>query len=117
LVIFILSKIQKLIEIINSIPDEKFIIYTQFDKIRESLNNINNINENLNERLLILSSNINTSGLDYSYINNLIIFEPFDSTKEIEKQLIGRIYRINQKKDVKVHRLIIKNSIEEKLYL
>jgi SNF2 family DNA or RNA helicase len=110
------SKIQKLIEIINSIPDEKFIIYTQFDKIRESLNNIN-INENLNERLLILSSNINTSGLDYSYINNLIIFEPFDRTKEIEKQLIGRIYRINQKKDVKVHRLIIKNSIEEELYL
>ena len=107
------SKINKLIDIIKNIPkNEQVIIYSQFDIIREKLANIIN-----NNNVLLLSSNINTSGLDYSHINNLIIFEPFNSKKEIEKQLIGRIYRINQKNTVNIYRLIIKNSIEEELYL
>ena len=60
-----------------------------------------------------------SSGLDLTYYSNVIIFEPFVNyiySREKEKQIIGRIHRINQTKPVNVYRLIIKNTIEEEIY-
>jgi SNF2 family DNA or RNA helicase len=70
-------------------------------------------------QVIILSSTANASGIDLSFIHNVIIMEPFENYiygKEIEKQLIGRVHRINQIHKVNVYRLIIKNTIEEEIY-
>jgi SNF2 family DNA or RNA helicase len=37
-------------------------------------------------------------------------------SREIEKQLIGRIHRIGREKPVKVFRLITKDTVEEEIY-
>jgi SNF2 family DNA or RNA helicase len=114
---------------------ERFIIFTQFNKLIKSINNLlhsNNINaltypefmiasQQIKDttQVIILSSNINASGIDLSFIHNIIIMEPFENYiygKEIEKQLIGRVHRINQIKKVNVYRLIIKDTIEEEIY-
>jgi SNF2 family DNA or RNA helicase len=129
------SKINKLIEIINSI-DKQIIIFTQYDKLIDKIKNILN-NENIQTniynssidvdefkekkyKVIILSSTNNASGLDLSFVNNIIIFEPVIGTynylRDIEKQIIGRIYRINQKQKTFFHRLIISNTIEEEIY-
>ena len=124
------TEILKIIKLLK--PNERFIIFTQFDKCIQSIhkllmsNNITtliysefikvaqNIKDNI--QVIILSSNEYASGIDLSFVNNVIILEPFENyiySKEIEKQLIGRVHRINQVKNVDVYRLIIKNTIEE----
>ncbi len=129
------SKINKLMEIIKSIKGQ-IIIFSQFEKLIEKLVNILNCEnistcvlnssvdiDNFREnkyKVIILSSKNNASGLDLSFVNNIIIFEPIIGTynylKDIEKQIIGRIYRINQKRKTTVHRLIVANTIEESIY-
>ena len=43
-------------------------------------------------------------------------FEDYVYSREIEKQLIGRVHRINQDRPVNVFRLIIQGTIEEVIY-
>jgi SNF2 family DNA or RNA helicase len=126
------SKIIKLLEIIKS-TKRQFIIFTQFDKIIEKLISILNkedltansfsisnieIFRNKEIQVLILSSKDEACGLDLSFVSDIIIFEPIigNYVKDIEKQIVGRIYRINQISECNIHRLIIKDTIEEQIY-
>jgi SNF2 family DNA or RNA helicase len=132
------SKINRMLDLINS-KNEKFIIYTQFEKVMNLLSRVfvsenkkfkiaNRYSDILNDNYelkedyqILLLNNVSTaSGLDLSFFNNIIIFEPFQdekSWKQIEHQMIGRIYRIGQKYECNVYRLIINNSIESDLYM
>lgn len=131
------SKLDKLIDIINSTDNnQKFVLYTQFDDMIERIITIlekedisterfydnNSIQKfkKTNTKLLLLSSKKNASGVDLTFAKNLIIFEPVkgESTyvKDMEKQIIGRLHRMGQDTIVNIYRLIIKNTIEEKIY-
>lgn len=125
------SKIKYIIEMLKS-SDFRIIIFTQFTKIIDCLitkilkTGISikkfseyKINTDPNCRVVLLSSEENAAGIDLTEFNRVIIFEPFeDSTycREIEKQLIGRVHRQGQTKNIEVYRLIIENTIEEKIY-
>ncbi len=125
----------KCLEIISLIGKSKkrFIVFTQFAKLIDNLsllferNNITSMNyrgfkNSTNKdavQVIILSSEENASGIDLSFISDVIIFEPFEDyyyCKEIEKQLIGRCDRIGQKNEVNVYRYICKGTIEEEIY-
>jgi len=84
------------------------------------LKDINNFKNDDNIKLLILSSVNNASGLDLSFVNNIIIFEPVIGDKlylkDVEKQIIGRLHRINQTEIVNVYRFIINNTIEDEIF-
>ena len=134
------SKIMKLLEIIKSVP-RQFIIFTQFGNIITKLISILNKEDitansfsipnieafrNKDMRVLILSSKDEACGLDLSFVSDIIIFEPIyypervssigNYVKDVEKQIVGRIYRINQICECNVHRLMIKDTIEEQIY-
>ena len=125
------AKCYETIQLINN-SNDRFIIFTQFPKLIENLLfvlNINGINamifsqyknkKSSDIKVIILSSEENAAGIDLTEFNNVIIFEPFEDSmycKEIEKQLIGRVHRINQTKPVNVYRLIMLNTIEEQIY-
>jgi SNF2 family DNA or RNA helicase len=134
------SKIMKLLEIIKSVP-RQFIIFTQFGNIITKLISILNKEDitansfsilnieafrNKEIRVLILSSKDEACGLDLSFVSDIIIFEPIyypervssigNYVKDVEKQIVGRIYRINQISECNVHRLMIKDTIEEQIY-
>ena len=76
--------------------------------------------KNKNRKAIIISSQKNASGLDLSFVKNVIIFEPiigeYNFLRDTERQIIGRVFRINQKENVNVFRLIIRNTIEEEIY-
>jgi hypothetical protein len=130
------TKNTEILRLLNSkLASERFIIFTRFDKFIPSLvaflsaNDISSLAFDdyrqapaviQNDcRVILLSANTNASGTDMSYIHNAIIIEPFDNYiygKEIEKQLIGRLHRINQTHAVDVYRLYIRNTIEEEIY-
>jgi SNF2 family DNA or RNA helicase len=133
------TKIDKLLDIIRSTsdPTDKFIVYTQFDnlisKLHQTLNlegigcvkfndptQIDEFRDNNSKRVLILSSVKNASGIDLSFVSNIVIFEPIIGDtlflRDIEKQIVGRIYRINQTRDINIYRFIVKDTIEETIF-
>lgn len=131
------TKIDKLLEIMNSKPNKKFIVYTQFDnlisKLHQTLNSegfgciklerpdqIEEFKNNPAKRVLIISSVKNASGIDLSFVSNIVIFEPIIGNtlflRDIEKQIVGRIYRINQTENINIYRFIIKDTIEEEIF-
>jgi len=133
------TKIDKLLDILHSTPNptDKVIIYTQFDNMIEKLvqtlnlegigsiqfedpRQIEEFRNNVSKRVLIISSVKNASGIDLSFVSNIVIFEPIIGDtlylKDIEKQIVGRIYRINQTKDINVYRFIVKDTIEYEIF-
>ena len=125
-------------EVINILKqqDGQFLLYTQYDFAREHIQTIlakEGISfsvfktpadirpfQDEGRKVLILSSNKNAEGLDLSFVQNVVIFEPIigclSFLRDVEKQIIGRLYRINQVNRVNVFRLIIRNTIEEEIY-
>ncbi len=122
-------KIHELFNIISKSSD-RFIIFSQFDildkfKFILNKNGISAVNFSefsagvIDSQVLLLSSQSNAEGINLCMFDKLIIFEPFEDhmySKEIEKQLIGRIHRIGRVKRVDVFRLITKQTIEEEIY-
>ena len=126
------AKCRSIVNIVSS-TDDRYIIFSQFPKLIDNLllilrhNGINStkfsdykISENKSEyKVIILSSEDNAAGIDLTEFNNVIIFEPFEDSiycREIEKQIVGRVHRINQSKNVNVYRMIMLNTIEEQIY-
>lgn len=128
------SKYTKIYELLQSTKDN-FIIFTQYPKI------ITNMLKFLNKydivaadyksyillnkfeqdslKVVVLSSEDSSSGLDFSSKNRVIIYEPFLDhmySREIEKQLIGRVHRLRQTKTVYIDRLIMDKTIERDIY-
>jgi superfamily II DNA or RNA helicase len=129
------TKNTEILRLLNTYQDDRFLIFTRFDKFIEPLATFLSINnivaktfdkfmfaaplEQNATRVIILSANSNASGIDMTFMNRVIIIEPFENyiyCKEIEKQLIGRLHRINQTREVHAHRIYIKNTIEEQIY-
>lgn len=128
----------KFVEMIKQIKEsgKDFIIFTQFKKLIQNIKyaldkySISNITfRELFEskftkkaQIIIMSSEENASGIDeLKSFSDMIIFEPFldySYNKQIETQLVGRIRRMGQKKDiVNVYRYYVSGTIEEKIYL
>ena len=140
------TKMAKLIEMANTItdasPDNRIIIFSQWDSMLKLIsNNLKNNNVNhlvlngsyhiLNSkirkfkldssiRILLLSSEKAGSGLTLTEATHIILMDTMNSdpetSKTIENQAIGRAVRIGQTKKVIVNRLIMKDSIEEDYY-
>lgn len=66
--------------------------------------------------VLVLSSDDNASGLNITCASAVIMLQPLKGDyvfrKQIENQIVGRLHRIGQNKEISFIRLIIKNSIE-----
>lgn len=116
--------------------NDKMIIYSQFPDMLEEMINIlnkegiktilfddaNDINKFINSDIncLVISSNKNASGINISSVNTIVIYEPIKGDKlylkDVEKQIIGRVYRMGQENPVTVYRYIIDNTIEKQIF-
>jgi SNF2 family DNA or RNA helicase len=122
--------------------DNRVIIFSQWDDmlnlVSDTLkeNNINNTNvkgnaamrnnaisrfkDGLEAKVIMLSLRNGASGTNLTEATHIIFVEPIDAPKEevklIEAQAIGRAYRIGQKNNVKLIRILIKDTIEEEIY-
>jgi SNF2 family DNA or RNA helicase len=71
------------------------------------------------KQVLVLSSEFNASGLNLQFATKIILLQPirgkYAKIRQTENQIIGRIHRIGQTKEVNLIRLIIKDSIETEI--
>ncbi|KAJ5221393.1 uncharacterized protein N7469_010280 [Penicillium citrinum] len=133
------TKIRHLMKILNSeAADYKFIVFSVFtsmlDKVEPFLKranigfarydggmrndlreaSLNKLRNNSNTRVLLCSLRAGALGLNLTAASRVVILEPFWNPF-VEEQAIDRVHRLNQTIDVKIYRMIIKNTVEERI--
>lgn len=84
-------------------------------KVGERIKLVDEFNENPDVKVFLISLKAGGTGLNLIGADMVIHYDPWWNLSA-ENQATDRTYRIGQKKNVQVYKLITKNSIEEKIY-
>ena len=84
-------------------------------KIADRIKLVDEFNENPEIKVFLISLKAGGTGLNLVGADMVIHYDPWWNVSA-ENQATDRTYRIGQKKNVQVYKLITKNSIEEKIY-
>ena len=93
----------------------KYFKLTGSTKVDERMRMVDEFNENSNVKLFLISLKAGGTGLNLTGADMVIHYDPWWNIST-ENQATDRAYRIGQKNNVQVYKLITKNSIEEKIY-
>ncbi|CDH14933.1 related to ATP-dependent helicase ULS1 [Zygosaccharomyces bailii ISA1307] len=91
-----------------------FLKYTGSMNAQQRSDVINQFYRESDKRVLLISMKAGNSGLTLTCANHVIIVDPFWNPY-VEEQAQDRCYRISQTKEVHVHKLFIKNSVEDRI--
>ena len=95
--------------------DIKYFKLTGSTKVDERMDLVDEFNENTNIKVFLISLKAGGTGLNLTGADMVIHYDPWWNLST-ENQATDRAYRIGQKNNVQVYKLITKNSIEEKIY-
>lgn len=84
-------------------------------KVSERMDLVNEFNNNKDVKVFLISLKAGGTGLNLIGADMVIHYDPWWNISA-ENQATDRTYRIGQKRNVQVYKLITKNSIEEKIY-
>ena len=84
-------------------------------KVADRINLVDKFNEDENIKVFLISLKAGGTGLNLTGADMVIHYDPWWNVSS-ENQATDRTYRIGQKNNVQVYKLITKNSIEEKIY-
>ena len=93
----------------------KFFKLTGKTKIGDRIEMVDEFNKNDEIKVFLISLKAGGTGLNLTGADMVIHYDPWWNLSA-ENQATDRTYRIGQKKNVQVYKLITKNSIEEKIY-
>lgn len=93
----------------------KYFKLTGATKVGERIKLVDEFNENDEIKVFLISLKAGGTGLNLIGADMVIHYDPWWNLSA-ENQATDRTYRIGQKKNVQVYKLITKNSIEEKIY-
>ncbi|KAL2866470.1 putative SNF2 family helicase/ATPase [Aspergillus lucknowensis] len=133
------TKIRHLMKILRrEAPDFKFIVFSVFtsmlDKVEPFLKragigyarydgsmrndlreaSLDKLRNSQATRVLLCSLRAGALGLNLTAASRVVILEPFWNPF-VEEQAIDRVHRLNQTLDVKIYKMIIKDSVEERI--
>ena len=84
-------------------------------KVNQRMNLVNRFNNDESVKVFLISLKAGGTGLNLIGADMVIHYDPWWNLSA-ENQATDRTYRIGQKRNVQVYKLITKNSIEEKIY-
>ena len=116
--ILIFSTYTSMFEIMEQQLKEQKIPYyklTGSTKVDERIKMVDEFNTNQNIKVFLISLKAGGTGLNLTGADMVIHYDPWWNISA-ENQATDRAYRIGQKNNVQVYKLITKNSIEEKIY-
>ena len=93
----------------------KYFKLTGSTKVGDRIKLVDEFNENNDAKVFLISLKAGGTGLNLTGADMVIHYDPWWNLSA-ENQATDRTYRIGQKKNVQVYKLITKNSIEEKIY-
>lgn len=99
--------------------DIKFVTFKN-DSSTTRATSLASFSNDMDVRVLLLSTKTSSSGLNLQTASNLIFLDPCGSSPSegaaIEQQCIGRIIRLGQTKNVKIVRLVTRGTVEQFYY-
>ena len=93
----------------------KYFKLTGATKVEERIDLVNKFNEDKDIKVFLISLKAGGTGLNLTGADMVIHYDPWWNSSA-ENQATDRAYRIGQKNNVQVYKLITENSIEEKIY-
>ena len=93
-----------------SVEAESLLYHGSLSKVNKD-ELINNFKTDANINVLFMTLKAGSVGLNLTEASHAILVEPYFNASE-ENQAMGRIYRIGQKRDVKIYKLRISNTVE-----
>lgn len=115
--VIIFSQFIGFFEIIGRLLKEREIGYLQYDgnmNMQQKNDAIKEFYQTSSKRVLLLSLKAGNVGLTLTCANHVIILEPFWNPY-VEKQAQDRVHRISQVREVFIHRLLVKNTVEDRI--
>ena len=116
--ILIFSSYTSMFKIIQKRLNElniKYFLLTGSTKVDERIKLVEEFNKNEEIKIFLISLKAGGTGLNLTGADMVIHYDPWWNIST-ENQATDRAYRIGQKNNVQVYKLITKNSIEEKIY-
>ena len=116
--ILLFSSYTSMFEIIQKELSERNIKYfklTGATKVSERIELVDEFNQNKDVKIFLISLKAGGTGLNLTGADMVIHYDPWWN-QSAENQATDRAYRIGQKNNVQVYKLITSNSIEEKIY-
>lgn len=116
--ILLFSGYTSMFELIQEELEKNDITYfklTGSTKVDERIRMVDEFNENKDIKVFLISLKAGGTGLNLTGADMVIHYDPWWNASA-ENQATDRAYRIGQKNNVQVYKLITKNSIEEKIY-
>lgn len=116
--ILLFSGYSSMLEIIGKELDKekiKFFKLTGQTKVGDRIKLVEEFNNNEEIKVFLISLKAGGTGLNLIGADMVIHYDPWWNLSA-ENQATDRTYRIGQKKNVQVYKLITKDSIEEKIY-
>lgn len=116
--ILLFSGYTSMFDIIEKELDNEGIKYfklTGQTKVGDRIRLVDEFNENPDVKVFLISLKAGGTGLNLIGADMVIHYDPWWNVSA-ENQATDRTYRIGQKRNVQVYKLITKNSIEEKIY-
>ena len=116
--ILLFSSYTSMLKLIEERLKEKNINYfklTGATKVEERVALVDEFNNNEEIKIFLISLKAGGTGLNLTGADMVIHYDPWWNIST-ENQATDRAYRIGQKNNVQVYKLITKNSIEEKIY-
>ena len=93
----------------------KYFKLTGSTKVDERINLVDEFNSNPDIKVFLISLKAGGTGLNLTGADMVIHYDPWWN-QSAENQATDRAYRIGQKNNVQVYKLITSNSIEEKIF-
>lgn len=93
----------------------KYYKLTGSTKVSERIKMVDEFNSDQNIKIFLISLKAGGTGLNLTGADMVIHYDPWWNSSA-ENQATDRAYRIGQKNNVQVYKLITSNSIEEKIY-
>ena len=113
--LLLFSQFTSLLKIIREWLDKEGIKYEYLDgSTKDRLERVDNFNNNSKIPLFLLSLKAGGTGLNLTSADTVIIYDPWWNPA-VETQATDRTHRIGQTRSVNSMKLVVKNSVEERI--
>ncbi|KAH9524373.1 hypothetical protein Btru_054305 [Bulinus truncatus] len=103
------------LDILAAALAENKIVYKSLHDLNYFQRNLSAFKSEESIQVLLLPLHSGANGLNLVEANHVLLIEP-ELNLEEEAQAISRIYRIGQTRKTKIHRFLVRGTIEEKIY-
>ena len=116
--VLLFSQTKQMLDILESFLQTLRMTYKRMDgdsNIKSRMSKIDEFNRNERIFCFLLTTRVGGLGVNLTGANRVIIYDP-DWNPSTDLQARERSWRIGQKRDVVIYRLLVSGTIEEKIY-